>query len=131
HGHPRSFFVGAPLVAQVPGQPILGACQVRISGVPFAHFHRHVELAMRHLGMLVEVARTKQMATAGFDVICLHLPRWLGRSRRHEDQQTECEKTYLFPASHIYLLMTFSVKSVASQGLLCGGRILPPMKTVG
>ena len=86
---------------------------------------------MRHLCMLVEVARTKQMATAGFDVICLHLPRWLCGRRRHEDQQTECEKTYLFPASHTYLLMTFSVKSVASRGLLCGGRILLLMRTIG
>src|ERR1041385_2546696 len=102
--HPLSFFVGAPLVPEISCEPILGSSQIRIARVPFTYLYRNIAFAMRVLGVLIEVARTKQVATAGFDVIGLHLPGGLCGSGGHEDEQTEREKTYLPPASHIHLL---------------------------
>src|SRR6266571_9304731 len=56
------------------------------------------------LGMLVEIARAEQMAATGFDVVGLHPPSRVSRSRSHEHQNTNREKAYLFPLFHIYLL---------------------------
>src|SRR5580704_11808645 len=84
----------------------------RFSRVPFAHLDRHVELAMRVLGMFVEIAGTEKMATASFHVIRFHLPCWFSRSRSHQDNHTHNEKAYLLPASHIHLL----VDGPASEG---------------
>jgi hypothetical protein len=75
--------------------------------MPFAHFDRHVELAVRVLGVFVEIAGTEQMAAAGFHVIRCHLPCRLSGSRGHEDNHTQREKAYLLPASHIHLLLSF------------------------
>src|ERR1700674_27075 len=102
--HPFSFFVCAPFVAQIPSQPVLGSRQVRVARVPFAHFDRHVELAVRVLGVFVEIAWTEQMTTAGFHVISFHLPCRFPGGRGQEDQHTQHEKAYLHPASHIHLL---------------------------
>src|SRR5229473_2010957 len=116
---PFSFFVCAPLVAKIPSQPVLGPRQVRVSRVPFAHFDRHVELAVRVLGMFVEIAGTKQMTTASFHVISFHLPCRFSGSRGQQDQHTQDEKAYLHPASHIHLL--FFLEISFQRGLTCFG----------
>ena len=43
-----------------------------VEGEPLAHLDRHIEIAKRVFGLLVEVAGAEEMATAGFDVISLH-----------------------------------------------------------
>jgi hypothetical protein len=83
--------------------------------VPFAHFDRHVELAVRVLGVFVEIAGTEQMAAAGFHVISFHLPCRLSGRRGQEDNHTQREKAYLLPASHIHLLLPF--KRILRRGL--------------
>src|SRR2546430_10420798 len=103
--HPVSFFLCTPPVAQSPCEPVLGPCQVGVARVPVAHFDRHVELAVRMLGVFVEIAGTEQMAAAGFHVISFHLPCRLSGSRGHEGKHTKTEKAYLLPASHIRLLL--------------------------
>src|ERR1700719_1127244 len=103
--YPFAFLVCTPLVAKISGQPIFSPCQVGIARVPFAHFDRHIELAVRMLGVFVEIAGTEQMAAAGFHVIRLHLPGRLFRSRGHENQHTQGENAYLLPTSHVNLLL--------------------------
>jgi len=39
---------------------------------------------VRVLGVLIEIAGTKQMATASFDIISFHLPGGLSRGRGHQ-----------------------------------------------
>src|SRR5436309_14311013 len=63
------------------------------------------------------------MTATRFYVIGLHLPCRLRGSRCHEDQQTKCEKAYLLPASHVYLLVPL-VKSIKFPALPLAGRIL-------
>src|SRR6267143_4451083 len=69
---PFAFLACAPLVPQISGQPIFGPRQVRIARVPFTHFDRHIELAVRVLGVFVEIAGTEQMAAASLYVISFH-----------------------------------------------------------
>jgi hypothetical protein len=91
--------------------------------VPFAHFDRHVELAVRVLGVFVEIAGTEQMAAAGFYVISFHLPRRLSGSRGHQDNTTQREKANLFPASHTHL--PFLLNRISKKlDLSCGDRIV-------
>jgi hypothetical protein len=56
-----------------------------VARVPFADFDRHVVLAVRVLGMLIEIAGTEEMAAASFHVICFHPPCWFSGSRGQED----------------------------------------------
>src|SRR5437868_11956049 len=47
------------------------------------------------LGMLVEIAGTKQMAAAGFEIIGLHAPGWGGRrgggpEHQHQNESETC-----------------------------------------
>jgi hypothetical protein len=82
--------------------------------VSFADLDRHVELAVRVLGVLVEIAGTEQMATAGFHVVSFHPPCRFAGSRGHEDQDTQGEKAYLVPLSHVVLLLT-SLKQFSEE----------------
>src|SRR5205823_1305423 len=73
--YPCGFFLRSPVFPQIASEPVFGAREIGDAGASFAYLHRHVELARHMLGVLVEVARAKQMAAARFNVIGFHARR--------------------------------------------------------